>query len=156
MSKARDPRQLVLVAMAGSAALLGGALVFQYFGGLAPCKMCIWQRWPHGIALALGVLWLMRPSAGLLALAALVVLIGAGIGGYHSGVELGIFEGPDSCTSGPIADVSTDQLLEQILSAPVVRCDEVAWAFLGLSMAGWNALLSVGLALIWLAALRKR
>ena len=147
--------RLITLAALGSALLLGGALAFQYIGGLAPCKMCIWQRWPHAIAIALALVWAVRSNKAIIWLGALVVLAGAAIGGYHAGVEMGVFSGPDSCTSGPIADVSAEQLLEQILEAPVVRCDEVAWSLLGISMAGWNAIASLVLAGFWAGAARR-
>ena len=145
-------RNLALIAALGSAALLLGALAFQYLGGLAPCKLCIWQRWPHGIAVVLGLvamLGLVRPAA--LAGAA-AMLVGSGIGVYHAGVEQGWWQGPDTCTSSPIDGLSTQDLLNQILAAPVVRCDEIAWSLMGISMAGWNAILSLVLAGIWVAA----
>lgn len=139
---------LILAAL-GSATLLLGAIAFQTFGGLAPCKMCIWQRWPHGIAMGIGVLALFTGMRHLPLLGALVVTIGAGIAFYHTGVELGWFEGPNSCTSGSIQGMSTEQLLDQIMNAPIVRCDEVAWSLFGLSMAAWNGILSLGIALLW-------
>jgi disulfide bond formation protein DsbB len=150
-------RILVLAALLGPSAVLGAALASQYVGGLNPCPMCIWQRWPHGIAIALAAFALL-PFAGhaapwALRLGALVLLIGAGIGVFHAGVELGYWEGPTTCTGGDISTLSTSALLDQIMNAPLVRCDEIAWSFLGLSMAGWNAVVSALLALItWRAA----
>lgn len=152
---------LILLATIGSALLLGGAFAFQFFGGLAPCNLCLWQRWPHAAAVLIGLvaLALSRASSGLqralALLGALAALATAGLGLYHTGVERGWWEGPDTCTSGDIGAVSADQLLDQILAAPMVRCDEVAWEMLGLSMASWNMLASLLLALIWLAAARK-
>mgnify|MGYP000070713951 CR=1 FL=1 len=148
-------RMVANMALAGSVALLGGALLFQYLGGLPPCKMCIWQRWPHGIAIVAGLAflaWGARPFAWL---AALSVLTGAGIALYHTGVERAWWQGPDTCTSGPITGMSGEELLAQILTAPVVRCDEVAWEMLGLSMASWNGVLSLAIAMLWLVAGRK-
>lgn len=144
-----------LLAGLGSALMLGGALAFQHIGGLAPCEMCIWQRWPHGIAIGLALLITFVPLRLLALAGGLVVAVGAAIGAYHAGVELGIFAGPDTCTSNPIGDLSVEELLAQIEATPVVRCDEVAWSLLGISMAGWNALISVGLALIWLRSFVK-
>lgn len=150
----------VILAAGGSLALLLGAWAFQHLGGLAPCKMCIWQRWPHGVAIAVGALVLLVP----LGIGALRVLLGAGvlatlttaaIGGYHTGVERGWWEGPSSCSSGSTAGMSTDELMDQIMSAPLVRCDEVAWQMLGLSMASWNMLASLLLAVFWVMALRR-
>lgn len=147
--------QLVLLAAGGSAALLLGALAFQHLGGLAPCKLCIWQRWPHAVAVAIGVVALFRPGRILPLLGGLAALTTAGIGAYHTGVERGWWQGPTTCTSSSAADVSTDELFNQIMNAPLVRCDEVPWEMLGLSMASWNMLISLALAVIWLMAARR-
>ncbi len=144
-----SPRLLALAPVLGPMALLGGALVAQYGFLLLPCEMCIWQRWPHGIALALGLLALVargRLRALLLALAALVLLIGAGIGAFHAGVEQHWWEGPTACTGAPPTGLSGAAFLETLKGRPLIRCDEIAWSFLGLSMAAWNALISTGLA----------
>jgi disulfide bond formation protein DsbB len=141
-----NARTLVLIAAAGSAALLLGAWGFQYIGGLAPCKMCIWQRWPHGIAVLAGGL-----SVVSLPLAA------AGIAIFHSGVERSLWEGPTTCTStNDLGALSPQQLLDQIMAAPLVRCDEIPWQMFGLSMANWNAVLSAGLVVLWALALLRR
>jgi len=145
----------MLVTGAGSAALLAGALGSQFIGGLAPCPLCITQRWPHVAAVVIAVLGItvLRRFHQPLALAgALAMLAGAGLGLYHTGIERGWWPGPDTCTSGDISALSTDQLLNQIMAAPLVRCDEVSWDFLGLSLASWNGIISLGLAGIWLAA----
>lgn len=143
---------LILLAAGGSAALLLGAFGFQYLGGLAPCKLCLWQRWPHAAAVAIGVLALWLPGRALPLAGALAALTTAGIGAWHTGVERGWWAGPDSCTSGPVGGLTPEQLMEKILAAPLVRCDDVPWELFGLSMASWNALASAGLALLWLAA----
>ena len=92
-------------------------------------------------------------SVGLL----LGALASTGIGVYHTGVERGWWPGPEACGGvGDITGLSAEALLEQILATPVVRCDEVAWEMLGLSMASWNALASLGLAGVWLLALTRR
>lgn len=143
-----------MLAAGGSAALLLGAWGFQALG-YAPCKMCIWQRWPHGIAFVIGVLALIVPFAGLLVLGALSAATTGAIGVYHTGVEKGWWQGPDTCTSGDITELTSEQLMEQIMGAPLVLCDVVAWEFLMLSMASWNAVFSFGLAAVWLFALRK-
>lgn len=147
---------LTVIATLGSAALLLGALGFQYIGELAPCKMCYWQRYPHAAAVVIGVLAFFIPVTALLYLGALAALATAGIGLFHVGVEQGWWEGPTTCTSAPIGGLSADELMAQIMSAPLVRCDEIAWQFLNISMAGWNSILSLGLALIWVAAARHR
>jgi len=150
-------RTLILMAAAGSLVLLLGAWAFQYIGGMAPCKMCIWQRYPHGAAIVIGALAFALPSVRLLPLlGAAAAATTSGIGIYHAGVERGLWEGPSSCTSGSISGLSAEELMEQIMAAPLVRCDEIPWEMFGLSMAGWNALLSAGLVLVWLAAWRAR
>lgn len=150
-------RTLILLAAAGSLVLLLGAWAFQYIGGMAPCKMCIWQRYPHGAAIVIGALAFALPGVRLLPLlGAAAAATTSGIGIYHAGVERGLWEGPSSCTSGSISGLSAEELMEQIMAAPLVRCDEIPWEMFGLSMAGWNALLSAGLVLVWLAAWRAR
>jgi disulfide bond formation protein DsbB len=154
-------RGLIAVAMAGSAALLLGALAFQHIGGLAPCALCLQQRWPHGAAVAIGVLALFLakgPLTRLLAACgALATLTTAGLGVYHTGVERGWWEGPQTCAAGgDIGGMSADALLDQIMAAPVIRCTDVQWDMLGLSMASWNAVISLGLAVVWVMAARAR
>ncbi|NVO55351.1 disulfide bond formation protein B [Rhodobacteraceae bacterium B1Z28] len=147
----------VILAAGGSAALLLGAWGFQYLGGMAPCKMCIWQRYPHGAAVVIGILALALPNLRLLPLlGAFAAMITSGIGLYHAGVERKLWEGPSSCTSGDIGGLSTQDLMDQIMSAPLVRCDDIPWEMFGLSMAGWNAALSAVLVFVWIAALRAR
>lgn len=142
-------RREALGAAAGSAALLLGALAFQYVGGLAPCHLCLLQRWPHAIAIGLGLLLLAAPRRWLAALGALVLLVGAGIAVYHVGVEQRWWPGPATCTAPAPGDLSSSDLLNQILETPVVLCDQIAWSLLGISMAGWNALASLALAGLW-------
>jgi disulfide bond formation protein DsbB len=149
--------RLIATATAGHAALLGGAFVFQAFG-FAPCTMCLWQRWPHAAAILLGVVALAgiapRPMAALAGLAALTT---AAIGAFHVGVEQDWWEGPSACSGdGDLGAMSGADLLSTAISDTVVMCDEIAWQLLGISMAGWNAILSVGLAAVWFLALRGR
>ena len=145
-------QRLGLTAAAGSAALLAAALAFQYLGGLAPCPLCIWQRWPHVAAVLLGLVLLAAPRRGIAALGALAMLAGAGVAAWHAGIERGWWPGPITCTAPDIGGLTPDELLAQILAAPVVRCDEIAWSLLGVSMAGWNAVACLGLAALWLYA----
>lgn len=149
-------KTLCLIAAGGSAALLLGAFAFQYLGGMPPCKMCIWQRWPHGFAVVMGLLALWIPGRVVPMAGALAALTTAGIGAYHTGVERKWWEGPNSCTSGSVDGISADDLLNQIMNAPLVRCDEVPWEMFTLSMASWNAIVSFGLVFIWLAAVRAK
>ena len=151
-------RQWMILAAAGSAALMLGALAFQHLGGMAPCKLCIWQRWPHGAAIALGgvAALALLPVWLVASLGAVAALSTAGIGFYHTGVERGWWEGPAACSGGPVAGQSAQDLFAQIMAAPLVRCDEVPWEMLGLSMASWNALASLMLAGVWIMALRAK
>ncbi|PZQ99565.1 MAG: disulfide bond formation protein B [Cereibacter sphaeroides] len=147
---------LISIATAGSALLLLGALAFQYLGGLAPCHLCILQRWPHLAAVLIGLVALMVPGRLLPLFGAAAALITAGIGLYHTGVERLWWQGPTSCSAGSIAGIDMKDLLDPtIVVAPVVRCDQVAWEMLGLSMASWNMLASLVLAVIWLMAARR-
>ena len=137
-----------LIALLLPAALLGGALGSQYLGGLHPCEMCYWQRWPHGAAIVFALLSFTAPARSsrartLVLLAALAIAISGCIGVYHAGVEAGVFEGFTQCSATATA-TNTADLLKQIVHAPLVRCDEVQFSFLGISMAGWNAILSLG------------
>jgi len=150
-----------LIALLLPMALLGGALGSQYLGGLHPCEMCYWQRWPHGAAILLAAVAFTAPaqssrSINLTLAAALAIATSGIIGVYHAGVEAKIFEGFTRCTAVG-QGLSTADLLKQISRAPLVRCDEVQFRFLGISMAGWNAILSLGgAAAILLLILRGR
>lgn len=148
-------KQLILIAAGGSLAMLLGAFAFQFIGNMPPCKLCIWQRWPHAVAVAAGLLaFAMRgrlwPLVGMLGALATSML-----GFYHTGVERKWWEGPTSCTSSGTEGLSAEDLLEQIMAAPLVRCDEVPWEMFTLSMATWNGLASLGLALVWWMALKR-
>lgn len=139
------------------AGLLAGAYGSQYLGGLHPCEMCYWQRWPHFAALALGLAsyalsGLPDRGRSLVWLGALAIMVSGFIGAYHAGVEFGIFEGLTSCSSGGARS------LDDVFNAPLIRCDEVQYRFLGLSIAAWNAIVSTGfgLAILWLSLRRPR
>lgn len=150
-------KQLSLTAGAGSAALLLGAFAFQA-AGYAPCELCILQRWPHAAAIAVAALILLTGKVrGLAWLGALAAAVACGLAIFHVGVELHWWQGPTHCSGGVggLASMSTQDLMTQLQSAPVVRCDEVAWSLFGLSMAGWNAVFSALLSLIWVGAARK-
>ena len=138
-----------LIALLLPVALLGGALGSQYIGGLYPCEMCYWQRWPHGFAILAALLALTAPadssrSRNLTLLAALLITISGIIGVYHAGVEARIFEGFTTCTALGGQGMSTADLLKKISQAPLIRCDQVQWSLFGISLAGWNAIFSLG------------
>jgi disulfide bond formation protein DsbB len=144
----------VILAAGGSAALLAGAFIFQALG-FAPCAMCLWQRWPHAAAIVIGALAFVLPGRLLPALGGLAALTTAGIGVYHTGVERDWWEGPASCTSAGGGLVGLDGAALLSMDGPaLVLCDEVVWSLFGLSMASWNAVLSVLLALLWFRAAR--
>ncbi len=132
-----------LLALAVPAALLGGALLSQYVGGLHPCEMCIWQRWPHGIAILVAALAFLFPANSrnarlLIALAGIAIAISGAIGVFHAGVELKYWEGLTRCSTGGAMS------LDELMKVPLVRCDQIQFSFLGISMAGWNAIVSLG------------
>jgi disulfide bond formation protein DsbB len=146
-----------LVALLLPTALLGGAFAFQYFGGLYPCEMCWWQRYPHAAAIVLAAIAFTAPAASnrsriLTLLAALAIAVSGGIGVYHAGVELHIFEGLTTCSTTAKA-ATTQDLLKQLMKVPLIRCDQVQWSLFGISMAGWNAILSLAgaAAITWLS-----
>lgn len=124
--------------------LLAGAIGSQYIGGLHPCEMCMWQRWPHlgAIFAALAAIVLRKnppASATFTALAALAILTSGGIGAFHAGVEYKWWEGFTTCTA---THQEGANLLEAIMKAPLIRCDQAQWTLMGISLAGFNAIFS--------------
>lgn len=143
-------RQAALAVALGAAVTIGGALIFEHVLGYVPCKLCLIQRNPYYIAIPLGLVAAFLPPrytrAGLWLLA-LVFVASAGLGAYHSGVEWGFFAGPSDCGGGSGAGAgNVGDFLSQLQSTRVVSCTEAAWRFLGLSLAGWNVLISLALA----------
>ena len=145
-----------------SVAIVGSALISQHWGGLEPCILCYYQRYPWyaviglmAAALALARVRIARTI--LLGLAAALLVVNVGIAFYHVGVEHKLFEGPASCASGTITGGTVDALRAQLAGKKVVRCDEPAWMLFGVSMAGYNLVASAAVALIALRlALRQR
>ena len=162
--KANHAAAAALVVAAGGAATILGALVFQYGLGLAPCPLCLEQRIPYYVAIPLAVVVAIAAlraaprvvvQAGL-GLIALAMLIGASLAVYHSGIEWKWWPGPQDC-SGPLTPLGSGKgLLEQLQTVDIVRCDEAPWRFLGLSLAGWNVLISLALAAVALWGLSAR
>ena len=145
----------IIVAAGGSLVLLLGAFFFQHVVGLAPCKLCIWQRWPHVVAILIGVAALALGTRALAWLGALAALVTASVGLYHIGVEKGWWEGPSTCTSSGAGNLSANDFFDKVINAPLIRCDEIAWQMLGLSMASYNAIFATVLAIFWIRAARS-
>ena len=144
-----EPSRASLLLALASVAILVAVLGLQYMGGLAPCPLCIWQRWPYVALIALGLLgWHGRPRA-MLGVATLVLLGGAGIAAYHLGFEQGWWALPGGCVAGGSAQ-SVEELRRMLAEAPPA-CDQVGFTFLGLSLAGWNLVASLLLAAFTLA-----
>ncbi len=133
-----------------SVTVLGAALASQYWGGLDPCELCLLERWPWWAAIAISAAtWLAGTRLSLTGpalLLALVFLVSAGLGLYHAGVELRWFPGPSACTASGPAATSIDQLRAQLVGKQAVMCDQVQWSLLGISLAGWNGLVSLAMA----------
>ena len=160
-SRQWDPASAArLIALFLPAALLAGAFASQLFGGLYPCEMCWWQRYAHMVAVVLALIAFAGPAGSsrsrtFVLLAALAIAVSGAIGVYHAGVEAHIFQGFTTCSTLPKA-ASTAELLKQIVQAPLIRCDQVQFRFLGISLAGWNAIFSLGGAALVLFLTLKR
>jgi disulfide bond formation protein DsbB len=138
-----------IVALCGSGALLVGALGFQYLGGYPPCSMCYWQRYGHIAVMALAWLALLPTGRSVrlafLSLAGLALLVTAGLAVYHVGVEWKWWTGPSACTASSFGARTVEEAKRLLRMTNMVRCDEIPWSLLGLSMAGWNAVFSAAL-----------
>ncbi|HEV2188036.1 MAG TPA: disulfide bond formation protein B [Stellaceae bacterium] len=144
-------RQFAVLVLLASLAVLGTALLSQYWGGLVPCELCLLQRWPWRVAIVLAAVAFLvgdRISLTVTALTiALVFFISAGLGFYHVGVEQHWFAGPTACSaSAGLTATTVEELRRQLEAAPVVMCDQVQWALFGVSLAGWNMIASLALA----------
>ena len=144
--------QIARLMGAGALALLLGALSFQYFGHLAPCEMCHWQRWPHIAAAITGLLivsfWKRQSHALAIFTIAMVALSGL-IGAYQAGLQWGFLPGPGACT------VAHAYVLGSGAPPPEVSCNAVTWSLFGLSLAGYNALISLAIAASGFFLLRR-
>ena len=148
--------QGIFICGAISASLYAGALWFQYVGGLMPCSLCLWQRWPHIIIVLLAMIALfVRMPRLVLSIIAITAATSVILAAYHAGVEWQLWSGPGGCTASLINSSDLTTLTDSLLATPVVRCDEVAWSFFGLSMAGWNSLFSLDICLIALISLSQ-
>ncbi|WP_336979227.1 disulfide bond formation protein B [Altererythrobacter fulvus] len=154
MATDKSLKQAHALALGVPVALLAGAYISEYGFGLYPCEMCWWQRYAHFVAVALGLVAFVLPPKRLwVGLTALAVLASGLIGAFHAGVEYGWWEGFTTCTS--ISSGSSDPL-EAIMSAPIIRCDVAQWELFGISLAGYNFLISTAGALLALALLRRK
>lgn len=130
------PRTALLAVLILSVAIVGGALIAQYWGGLRPCELCLYERWPYYATVALVVVALVIGRRGVsraaLMLAGLIFLAGAVLAFYHVGVEQHWFAGPTACTSTTLGAGSVEALRQQLLATPTVRCDEIQWSVFGL------------------------
>ena len=171
-SHPRDRANAALIAALAITAIaaitLAGAWFFQLVLDIRPCPLCLEQRYAYYLVVPLGALIALGAARGVpraalvagFAVIALATLWNAGLGAYHSGVEWGFWQGPAEC-SGPVGNLgSAGDLLQRLDSAKVIRCDEVQWRFLGLSLAGYNLLISLLMAVIaaWggIRSLRRR
>lgn len=145
-----SPRTAALYAGLAATGLLAAVFIMEHGFGIAPCSLCLLQRWPHGAVIPLAAIAFLPAISDngrrlLLLLCAAAFATTAGIGVYHVGVEQGIFAGPTACSGGITGD-SIDELRRKLMAAPVVRCDEVAWSLFGISLAGYNVVVSSALA----------
>ncbi len=161
----RDPiLRAALLGIAIAGGTIAAAWAFELIGGLAPCPLCLTQRIPYyaGLPVAgLAAFFALRPGGlalGRLTLLvfAAIMLASAGLGAYHAGVEWHWWPGPADCAvAADAAATSITALQQQLANAPrLVPCDEAAWRFLGLSLAGWNVVISLGVAVLSLAAIK--
>ena len=138
--------------LAASSAVLGAALLSQYLGGLAPCELCLVQRWPWAAAITISIVALMvggRQAISWIALLlAAVFVTSAGFAFYHLGVEQHLFAGPSACTPTAAGAATLEEMRQKILATAPVRCDEVQWSLFGVSLAGLNLLASLLMAAI--------
>jgi disulfide bond formation protein DsbB len=139
---------LVALVLFGAIAPLAIALASQYLGGLQPCQLCIWQRWPYVAAILLALLAFALPGRLRVygaALAAVAVLVSAGIAAFHVGVEQHWWPGLASCTGNLDTGKSIADLEKQLMATPVIPCDRPAWTLFGISMAGYNFIYATAL-----------
>jgi disulfide bond formation protein DsbB len=154
-----SPRFLTALLLLASGTVVGIALLFQYGGGLAPCELCLYERWPYYAAVTVAMIGILSGSnaamRAVLGFGTLLFLAGAALSFYHVGVEHHWFQGPTACTGGGAGADSIEALKAQLLGRQPVNCDEPAWTLFGVSLAGLNLLASVFLAAFCIAALRR-
>ena len=160
MNAAASPRTLVTLLLLASAAIVGGALLSQYVGGLQPCELCLYERWPYYAAIVATAVALLsggdRAMRAIIALCALLFTASVVLAFYHVGVEQHWFDGPSACTGSVTGATSIEALKAQLLARQPVSCDTPSWLLFGVSLAGWNLVASVLLAIACAAALLRR
>jgi disulfide bond formation protein DsbB len=157
--------RLIWIVLVVSIAVLATVFWFQYRRDLAPCPLCLYQRGPYFAAVPLTILALVIRREGfaigwrqvVMAVVALGFAAGAAVAVYHVGIEQHWWAGPTACSGANVGAQSVDELRAALMATPVVRCDQVAWSLLGVSLAGFNVLISLGLAILsaWAALLRR-
>jgi disulfide bond formation protein DsbB len=156
LMRARPAVMAAILVAAGGAATILGAYYFQYVMGLRPCPLCLEQRIAFYVSIPLAAVVALAANRGAprgavtagLGVVALAMLFNSGLALFHAGVEWKWWPGPQEC-SGPLTDLSTGgDLLSSLTNLTIVRCDEAAWRFLGLSLAGYDVLISLGLAAV--------
>lgn len=143
-----DPRRVPFLLFVAAGVVVGSALLSQYVGGLVPCELCLAERWPYYVVMGLNLVALLAGNRGLtqavLALSVLAFVVSAGLGAYHVGVEQHWIAGPTACTGGSTSGAgSIEDLQKLLLQQQPVRCDEVQWSLFGVSLAGWNLVVSL-------------
>ena len=153
-------RAAILLVVAGAAAVVGGALMFQFVGGLAPCELCLYERWPYYASIPLGLAFaaprrpLIDPRIGTALL--LAIFLGSTVlAFYHVGVEQHWFAGPTACTGtgGPARTI--EELRQMLMTQQTVRCDAPQWSLFGITLAGFNFLASLALTVLSYNGLRE-
>ena len=141
-------RQTLLFSGLTSFSLLASAISFEFFYDLVPCKLCVWQRWPHVIIIAITLVGLsILNKTWILLLISLSAIVTGIIGLYHTGIEQGWWSGPLGCSSQFGSETDISNLTTLLLETPVVKCDEIVWSLFNISMAGWNSLVSFFIAI---------
>lgn len=155
-------RNIPLILLVSSIAILATAYGFEYIGGHIPCEICWWQRYIYMAAIPLALIATLtdRPSGGgpprqLMIMLCFIFLVGAAVAGYHFGVEQKWWQGPTTCATTTIED-SIEDLIRSVMNAPIIRCDTPTWSLFGLSMTGYNFFLSLGLAILALRGAQGR
>lgn len=143
-------RAFAAVVLLAGAGVLGAALLSEYWGGLRPCELCLYERWPWAMAIVIALVALVAGGRGALPWLAFVLaavfVAGGGLALYHVGVEQHWFAGPSACTASARKAMTLDELKRQLSATAPVLCDKVQWSLFGVSLAGWNLLASLGMA----------